>query len=94
MAANGKRPIPSVTVDEDTGLMRVKMTRDLTEALDECEREYQVRARCFPRWVSEGRLSATDAQDRLDRLFSATLLLAEMAMGQSTTPKNVATPPR
>jgi len=37
------------------------------EALDEIEREYNVRKRCFPRWVQEGRVSATEARDRLCR---------------------------
>lgn len=45
--------------------------RSITEAVDELQREFNVRARCFPRWVSEGRVSATDAQDRLDRLHTA-----------------------
>jgi hypothetical protein len=45
--------------------------RSLVEAADELQREYNVRSRCFPRWVKEGRVSATDAQDRLDRIASA-----------------------
>ena len=55
--------------------MEVKTMRPAAEALDELQREYQVRARCFPRWVKEGRVSGTDAQDRLDRLASAIELL-------------------
>jgi len=51
--------------------MQVKVKRSVQEARDELAREYAVRARCFPRWVTEGRVSATDAQDRLDRLASA-----------------------
>ena len=39
----------------------------LQEAYDEVCRELAVRERCFPRWVAEGRLSATDSQDRLRR---------------------------
>lgn len=49
--------------------------RDVTEAVDELERELNVRARCFPRWVADGRMSSTDAKDRYDRLWSALLLL-------------------
>lgn len=52
-------------------LMEVLRTRILDEALDELEREFNVRSRCFLRWIAEGRMSKTDAQDRLDRLFSA-----------------------
>lgn len=44
-------------------------------ALDEIERELNVRLRCFPRWISEGRLCKTDAQDRLDRQHTAFELL-------------------
>lgn len=51
--------------------MQVKRERPAQEALDELQREFNVRARCFPRWIDDGRVSATDAQDRLDRLASA-----------------------
>jgi hypothetical protein len=40
-------------------------------ALDEVYRELCVRKRCFPKWVEEGRVSKTDAQDRIDRLATA-----------------------
>jgi hypothetical protein len=45
--------------------------RTLREAIDECQRELNIRRRCFPRWVADGRASFTDAQDRLDRLQTA-----------------------
>ena len=51
--------------------MEPKSKRTIQEALDEVYRELMVRKRCFPRWVSDGRVSATDAQDRIDRLASA-----------------------
>lgn len=41
--------------------------RQVEEALAELEREYQVRERCFPKWISEGRISKIDARDRLQR---------------------------
>ena len=44
-------------------------------AVDELERELNVRLRCFPRWIAEGRVSRTDAQDRIDRLHTAFNLL-------------------
>jgi hypothetical protein len=56
---------------QETVNMQVRNQRPLQEAKDELAREYAVRARCFPRWITEGRVSATDAQDRLDRLASA-----------------------
>lgn len=36
-------------------------------ARDELEREYNIRERCYPRWIGEGRVSKTDANDRLAR---------------------------
>lgn len=56
---------------QDTPLMTVKRARDMEECIDELEREFNLRARCYIRWVAEGRMSNTDAQDRLDRQFSA-----------------------
>ena len=58
--------------------MEPKRPRELTEAADECERELNVRRRCFPRWVKDGRVSATDAQDRVDRLASAVEILRNL----------------
>jgi hypothetical protein len=42
-------------------------TRIIEEALSEIERELQLRERCFPRWIQEGRISKIDARDRLER---------------------------
>jgi len=41
--------------------------RSIEEALSELGRELQVRVRCFPRWVKEGKMSAVEANDRLQR---------------------------
>lgn len=51
----------------------------LAEAVDELNRECNVRIRCFPKWVTEGRISGTEARDRLSRLLKAGALLAGMA---------------
>jgi hypothetical protein len=48
---------------------------DIQLALDETYREKQVRERCFPRWVQEGRVSKTDASDRLARQILAVKIL-------------------
>jgi len=45
--------------------------RSLTEAIDEVERELAVRRRIFPRWVDDGKLSQTEALDRLERLTAS-----------------------
>lgn len=55
--------------------MTVARYRDKEEACSELERELNVRARCFPRWIKEGRVNRIDAQDRLDRLATALQLL-------------------
>jgi hypothetical protein len=49
--------------------------RTAKEATDELERELNVRVRCFPKWIDEGRLSESDARDRLQRLWRALDLL-------------------
>ena len=41
------------------------------EALSECQRELQVRVRCYPRWVSDGKMTSIDARDRLARMAAA-----------------------
>lgn len=60
--------------------------RDKQQALDELTRELNVRRRCFPRWVADGRVSATDAQDRIDRLASAIELLSGMSSEDAGQP--------
>lgn len=59
--------------------MEPKVIRSLQEAIDEVYRELCVRKRCFPRWITEGRVSSTDAQDRVDRLATAHELLTTLA---------------
>jgi hypothetical protein len=49
--------------------------RSIQEARDECLRELALRRRCFDRWIAEGKISATDAQDRLDRMNTAVIEL-------------------
>jgi hypothetical protein len=46
-------------------------------ALDELEREQQVRSRCYGRWIEEKRISKTDAHDRGTRLDAAIFYLKE-----------------
>ena len=49
---------------------------DVEGALGEVQRELQVRERCYPRWVDEGKMSRIDAKDRLERQIQAAELLA------------------
>lgn len=59
-------------------------SRSLTEAIDEIFRELQVRKRCFPRWIDEGKISRTDAQDRIARQESALAYLESLRPAEST----------
>ena len=65
------------TMNEET--MEPGKPRSAEEALDELNRELNVRRRCFPRWVKDGRVSNTDAHDRIDRLATAIDLLSAKA---------------
>lgn len=49
--------------------------RKVKEGLCELEREQDVRERCFRRWVKEGKMTATDAKDRFERLATAIMYL-------------------
>lgn len=59
-------------------------SRSLTEAIDEVFRELQVRKRCFPRWIEDGKISRTDAQDRIARQESALAYLETLKPADST----------
>jgi len=47
----------------------------LEAALGECQREAQVRERCYPKWVAEGRVSKIDARDRELRIKNAVQII-------------------
>lgn len=57
------------------------VNRTLGEAIDEVEREFNVRERCFPKWIGDGRLTKTDAKDRLERLGAACYFLRALLAG-------------
>jgi lysyl-tRNA synthetase class II len=50
----------------------------LPEAIHECERELQVRQRCYSRWVSDGKLTEFEAIERANRLSAAILWLKKL----------------
>lgn len=45
--------------------------RTLEESISELQRELQIRTRCYPGWVRDGKLTRTDATDRAERLEAA-----------------------
>lgn len=53
------------------------MNRSCEEAQAELEREAHVRKRIYDRWIQEGKLSRTEAWDRMERLLTALRLLRE-----------------
>ena len=63
-------------------------SRIIEEALAEIERELQVRERCFPRWIAEGRISKIDARDRLQRQKYAQEIL-QAALDTSTAADDI-----
>lgn len=60
-------------------VLELHLPADLTPLLgaarDELSRESHVRERCFPRWVTDGRMSQTEADDRLTRHRNALAVL-------------------
>jgi hypothetical protein len=58
--------------------MKLETIRPMHEAMDEVERELNVRKRCFPKWIEDGRLSRTDARDRLARQQAALDILTQL----------------
>lgn len=52
--------------------------RTLDEAMDEVRREVEVRRRIYDRWINEGKLSRTEATDRMCRMLSALKMLIEL----------------
>lgn len=73
---------------DDAECMQPLQVRNRQEALDELHRELGIRKRCFKRWIADGRVSATDAQDRLDRLATAIQLINAQSseVAQSAVP--------
>jgi hypothetical protein len=63
--------------------------RTLGEALDEVQRELEVRERLYPRWLEQGRITKSDAVDRHHRLATALLVLRAAVdnMGSESIPK-------
>ena len=60
--------------------MDLKTERSIREALSEVHRELCVRERCFDRWVTDGKMTDIDAQDRYDRMASAKHYLESFAL--------------
>ena len=60
--------------------MDLKTERSIREALSEVHRELCVRERCFDRWVTDGKMTDVDAQDRYDRMASAKHYLESYAL--------------
>lgn len=59
--------------------------RNLEEALSEVERENQVRARIYAKWIQEGKISRIDAKDRQERMIAAEHYLRKQFDLQATS---------
>lgn len=51
--------------------------RAIEQAVSEVARELQVRQRCYPRWIQDGKMDQVDAIDRAERLEAALHYLRE-----------------
>jgi len=63
------------TQEQATARLDLLTVDDIEGALGEIQRERQIRERCYPRWVEEGKVSRIDAKDRLSRIIQAEELL-------------------
>lgn len=57
-------------------------THTLDDAVDEIERESNVRMKCFDRWVAEGKMTETEATIRMGSLVSAWHFLRDTEQGK------------
>jgi hypothetical protein len=71
------KPMSTVKLTPEQAAAKIALLKmdDVEAALGEVERELQVRERCYPRWVEEGKMSRIDAKDRMSRQIQARELL-------------------
>lgn len=74
--------LTQLRIERNGKLTCLGVNRSLQEALDEAQREYNVRERCFPKWLKEGRITASDAKDRLERQAAACFFLNALLRGE------------
>jgi hypothetical protein len=67
--------IKHVPAEQASAQLTLLTPEDIEGALGEVQRELQVRERCYPRWVEEGKMSRIDAKDRMERQIIAEKLL-------------------
>jgi len=81
MDANEQKQAQESLAAEQASEQQAPNQRTLREAYDELEREFNVRERCFPKWITEGRISRSDAKDRLERHAAAMFFLSKLLDG-------------
>lgn len=81
MDANEQKQAQEALEGEKASSEKAPNGRSLREAYDELEREFNVRSRCFPKWIQEGRISRSDATDRLERHAAAMFFLNKFLDG-------------
>ena len=67
--------VNDMTSEQASAQIALLKQDDIEGALGEVQRERQVRERCYPRWVEEGKMSRIDAKDRMARQIIAEELL-------------------
>ena len=68
----------ALTPDQAHAKLSILAQDDIEPALGELTREREVRERCYPRWVEEGKMSRIDAKDRMARILLAEEICALM----------------
>ena len=61
----------ALTAEQAQAKLLLLTQDDIEPALGELQRELSVREHCYPRWVTEGKLSRIDAKDRMSRQIMA-----------------------
>lgn len=61
-----------------------KQLSPLERAVDEVKREISVRQRCYTRWVDEGRMSRTEAKERMFGMTKAQEYLQNLLDSESS----------
>jgi hypothetical protein len=76
--ANGKAQAQQTETLSNEALERGYEKRSVSEAYDEVVRELEVRQRVYGRWVRDGKLTETDAKDRMQRLIVAAIWMGRL----------------
>lgn len=67
---------------------------DLEKALCELERELNIRKKCYPRWIADGRMTKWEAIQRMEGFQIAYDIVAKLHGAEQALPEGTATEER